>query len=255
MTNKQLARKKWRNKMTAVGLCNHCGKEATTKTKTCQKCLRKEEIKHQEKKKKFITTGICGFCGRNKLVSKTMCQTCLEKNKKQKRNREKRKIENNMCVKCNKSRTDEGKRLCPTCSKKARTRQRQWNKDFIKSGICRKCKKQHDTGNLYCKECKEKIYEVAKIRKKIYKDKVFNAYGGYKCNCCGETNIAFLTIDHINGGGNAHRREIKTDFYQWLIKNNFPEGFQVLCHNCQWGKHKFGVCPHQQLIDNLCWEL
>jgi hypothetical protein len=42
-----------------------------------------------------------------------------------------------------------------------------------------------------------------------------------------------LCIDHINGGGRAHRREIggHASFYLWLIKNNFPEGYQVLCWN------------------------
>lgn len=81
-------------------------------------------------------------------------------------------------------------------------------------------------------------------------------YGGSppKCICCGETEIGFLSIDHINGGGNKHRRQIDSKnhcsgrmFYHWLIKNNFPEGFQVLCMNCNWGKRmNNGVCPHKK---------
>ena len=84
------------------------------------------------------------------------------------------------------------------------------------------------------------------------RDKVFEAYGGYKCNCCGETERMFLSIDHVNNDGAEERKSGKysgsgTAFYTWLRKNNFPSGYQVLCMNCQIGKHKNGgVCPHQQ---------
>ncbi len=35
-------------------------------------------------------------------------------------------------------------------------------------------------------------------------------------------------------------------FYDWLMKNNFPQGFQTLCWNCNFAKHKFGECPCQK---------
>jgi hypothetical protein len=77
----------------------------------------------------------------------------------------------------------------------------------------------------------------------------FNAYGGAKCACCDETSIEFLTIDHINGHGNDHRRQIggsgyKT--YQWLKKNAYPSGFRVLCFNCNSARGAFGYCPHER---------
>src|SRR5262245_47553294 len=34
------------------------------------------------------------------------------------------------------------------------------------------------------------------------------AHYGTECACCGETHIEFLGIDHINGGGHKHRKEI-----------------------------------------------
>jgi hypothetical protein len=72
---------------------------------------------------------------------------------------------------------------------------------------------------------------------------------GGKCVCCGETEIVFLTVDHIEGGGNDHRRQLggsSQNLYRWLIKKGFPDGFQVLCFNCNQGKHvNGGVCPHQ----------
>lgn len=59
---------------------------------------------------------------------------------------------------------------------------------------------------------------------------VINHYGG-KCVFCGDTNINHLCIDHINNNGAKHRKEIGSDIISWLKKNNYPDGFQVLCHN------------------------
>jgi hypothetical protein len=61
-------------------------------------------------------------------------------------------------------------------------------------------------------------------------------YGGDPptCACCGEHCIPFLGIDHINGGGKAHRLTIGRAnngphiLYRWLKKNGYPEGFRVL---------------------------
>jgi len=84
------------------------------------------------------------------------------------------------------------------------------------------------------------------FRKSYYKKlkiTVLTHYGGGKLSCvqCGESRIECLSIDHINGHGNEHRREIlKTRYcsgtYNWLRKNCFPEGFQTLCMNCQFVK-------------------
>ena len=80
------------------------------------------------------------------------------------------------------------------------------------------------------------------------KDQVYAAYGGYVCNCCGETEPTFLSIDHVNNNGAAQRKSGYRGgrFYYWLAREGFPAGFQVLCMNCQWGKrNNRGVCPHQ----------
>lgn len=82
------------------------------------------------------------------------------------------------------------------------------------------------------------------------KEEVINHYGG-KCNCCGETEHAFLQIDHINGNGNAHRREIQAKYHGrvpmalWVKRNGFPEEYQILCANCNNAKAIYGICPHQ----------
>jgi hypothetical protein len=56
----------------------------------------------------------------------------------------------------------------------------------------------------------------------------------------------FLTMDHINGGGNQHRKKIKESIYRWLYHNNFPSGFRVLCANCNMSYGLFGYCPHKK---------
>jgi hypothetical protein len=34
-----------------------------------------------------------------------------------------------------------------------------------------------------------------------------------------------------------------------LRRNNYPEGFQILCMNCQFGKRmNNGVCPHTSKV-------
>lgn len=62
-------------------------------------------------------------------------------------------------------------------------------------------------------------------------------YGINGCACvkCGESRLACLSIDHINGGGTQQGLGGAT-LYFWLIKNNYPEGYQTLCMNCQFVK-------------------
>lgn len=79
---------------------------------------------------------------------------------------------------------------------------------------------------------------------------------GRECACCGEDIYEFLVIDHINGGGNKHRKEVlgagnTGSIYHWLIKNIFPDGFQTLCHNCNMAKGSYGFCPHNKETDAI----
>lgn len=88
------------------------------------------------------------------------------------------------------------------------------------------------------------------------RQKALDAYGG-KCACCGEDRYEFLAIDHINNNGKEHRSEMakttasgKTcgdSIYRWLKRNQYPSGFQVLCHNCNMAKAFYGTCPHKKI--------
>jgi hypothetical protein len=86
---------------------------------------------------------------------------------------------------------------------------------------------------------------AAKARWQRIKHEVLTAYGG-KCACCGQTRAIFLCIDHINGKGHEHLRQIGTrgiGLYEWLKREGFPSGFQVLCHNCNHAKGTSDRCP------------
>ena len=76
------------------------------------------------------------------------------------------------------------------------------------------------------------------------------AYGGLspQCACCGVKEWEFLCIDHIDGNGSEHRKQIMKDhgqlIYRWLKVNGYPAGFRVLCHNCNLSLGLYGYCPH-----------
>lgn len=72
-------------------------------------------------------------------------------------------------------------------------------------------------------------------------------YGG-SCACCGEDRYEFLAIDHINGGGNRHRKEVGAGdaFYKWLRAQGLPDGYRVLCHNCNLALGFYKRCPHDE---------
>ncbi len=79
-----------------------------------------------------------------------------------------------------------------------------------------------------------------------------NHYGGPICNCCFESNVFFLTLDHINNDGAEHRRTIGKSgkhLAYWLRAHNWPTGFQVMCFNCNCGRARNNlICPHKVLL-------
>ena len=78
------------------------------------------------------------------------------------------------------------------------------------------------------------------------------------CRCCGENeHIAFLDLDHVDGrkAMESNIELVKKGYsskmgsqklFHWIINNDFPDGFQVLCKNCNGAKSLLGKCPHQK---------
>lgn len=88
-------------------------------------------------------------------------------------------------------------------------------------------------------------------KRRTLKIEVLGKYGELICKCCLKTEIESLTLDHINGGGAAHRKTMGykgVGMYSWLKKNSYPPGFQILCMECNWMKGKYGQCPHELML-------
>jgi Zn ribbon nucleic-acid-binding protein len=114
------------------------------------------------------------------------------------------------------------------------------------------CKKRYINNKL-------SILCRTKKHSRVVKQKVLKHYGKGVVACvkCGYNDTRALSIDHINGNGIEHLKSIGMfsntrsgggyQFYLWLIRNNFPEGYQTLCMNCQWVKretnNELGVRP------------
>lgn len=98
---------------------------------------------------------------------------------------------------------------------------------------------------------KHKVWEKRHNNRVRYEVLYHYSNGIMECRCCHENCYDFLTIDHVNNDGAEHRRKINGSLYRWLIKNNFPEGYQVLCYNCNCAKGNYGKCPHEYMRSDI----
>lgn len=78
----------------------------------------------------------------------------------------------------------------------------------------------------------------------ILKKTALKKYGGEKpkCVCCGFDDWRFLEIDHIDSSTRLKKGRGRFNLAWWLERNNYPEGFQVLCSFCNKSKK-----------DNIVW--
>lgn len=144
-----------------------------------------------------------------------------------------------LCGGCGKE-TRPGKAHCLTCYES----QKRWVRNMPSDSKT----KAIQTDKAWRDNNRNKIKEIGIRGRNKIKTQVIAAYGGI-CACCKESSLPFLSIDHIEGGGRKHRKEVGitsgSGFYRWLRDNNYPKGFQVLCYNCNCAKRTEKVCPHQ----------
>jgi transcription elongation factor Elf1 len=110
-------------------------------------------------------------------------------------------------------------------------------------------KKINGNHTYICRVCnRSKIKKYYDHKKNL----VFSHYGA-DCRCCGETEVSFLSIDHVNNDGHLEKwpsghRIAGRQLYQRIVRDNYPDKYQVLCMNCNHGKRmNNGVCPHEMV--------
>jgi len=158
------------------------------------------------------------------------------------------------CQLCGHKRDNPKLKTCHTCRQKQRLYDKQRasirGSEYQRArnrGLCTKCYRNPSPDGIICSSCKPRVYSIAKQHRLRLRQEVIAHYGG-RCACCGESNLHFLQIDHIDNDGARHRRADPSaiKIYSWLKVHNFPSGFQVLCANCNSSKGHYGFCPHQQ---------
>jgi hypothetical protein len=136
---------------------------------------------------------------------------------------------------------------------------------------CTRCREDKEHGpnrhradglQVYCRECvrdynanrratTSKEREWHRARRQRLRAEMLQAYGG-KCACCGEDEPVFLALDHVDGLSDEDRvdgprRRLSTDkIIARLKKQDWPDGYQLLCHNCNAAKAILGECPHRR---------
>lgn len=213
------------------------------KSKMCMSCLNKSKVKNSDsrfmrakKANPLYEKKICPVCNSNHMSKNSkMCLECLRKEQRIGR------IGIQRCTDCGCELTDQN---WPNHRKK------WWHR------VCDTCfanRKSGQDSTVQNRKATERTFQI--------KRETMDAYGG-KCACCGEPEIAFLTIDHklengkthvfVSKNGKTHRLNGSL-LYKWLKDNGYPQDdFQCLCMNCNFAKSKNpGGCPHQLTENQL----
>lgn len=138
--------------------------------------------------------------------------------------------------------------ICIPCDKK-------WHQEhYLEVTTPEKRKMLNERARQWRRDHPETTKAKAKHWHAVYRERdrkiVYSVYGG-KCVCCGEIEAMFLTVDHVNSDGHIERKKglytNGSQFYRWIIQNNFPKDYQLLCFNCNLGRARNnGTCPHQE---------
>lgn len=177
-----------------------------------------EVSKSRAYKIEWARHGRCSNCGAIPLEGKKRCQRCLDNAREQTRSRRKTL----KGVYKTQYHARKGAGTCPHCGENP-------SRD----------------GGVTCSVCYREEWGY-RIRVKA---RVISKYGG-SCVCCGELNVMFLSLDHIDGGGTKERSltgKKGGGLYKKLDKLPVDSRYQVLCYNCNFGKGDRNQCPHMYM--------
>ena len=147
--------------------------------------------------------------------------------------------------------------VCRLCKKNSNELHRVNNPGKHKQYRQRWHQKNRDRMLMAQKKYREdhpELLERARKKTLELKTTVYNHYSNSNPHCmcpgCCVDNVRVLCLDHINGGGTKHRKEVSrsnASYWRWFIKNNFPDGYRILCHNCNHSYAVYGECLHDQV--------
>jgi len=194
----------------------------------CKKCCKKYNLENKERLKKNRE--------KNKLkISESSKQYYIKNKQRIAEHRNKPEIKERKKIY-----SKEYRKKHPNRGKEYRKKHPNYSKKYMKKWV----EKHPNYGTEYAKRRGKKyIKECNKKQAKKLRMDILNHYSNEKiiCALCSCDIVEVLTIDHINGGGNKHRKKENmiggSMLYRWLRKNNYPDGFRVLCRNCNWLEH------------------
>ena len=230
-----------------VDACIQCGEDSGGKSR-CHRCATraKESRKRTQDRKK--AAGICqnSGCNNSAMPDKTVCTACSQKASKSSLDRYYRNKEAGVCRYCGKD--SGGRARCDDCASDFAEYAQDWYRERKAAGLCANCptKLPKDSVTVLCKTCRRQKCKTSKKRWDQLRQQAIEAYGGPVCVGCGEDSEDILELDHTDGGGNKHRREIgQGNTYLWLKQQGYPAGYRVLCPTCNKKAHKKVPLPNE----------
>lgn len=155
------------------------------------------------------------------------------------------------CEICDKPLTGRQKRCCSKECKtiwfgKSRKKENpvwtpEYEKEYQKQYRKNTTEKRRAYNRAWREQNRDKCIEDKRIERQRLKTEVLSRYsnGEIICKNCGFKDERALQLDHIFNNGAEERREIfgdrtcaGTTFYRWIRQQNYPDGYQVLCANC-----------------------
>lgn len=227
------------------GLCFRCRQpKGESKNKLlCDGCSTVRKSDRKTLRKRRAKLGLCD-CGKPAKQGFKECEKCQETGRKEAEQQRNKHLNAGTCITCG-AVTEDNKKSCKKCSNRATKSIMERYEGNKKLGLCPMCGgKLKNNEKFRCGSCQEQHRKNNKNQRDRLRKEIINHYGN-KCECCGETKIESLHLDHINNDGAKHRKITGRHIYEWTKRNNFPSYLRILCANCNLCISKFKVCAHQ----------
>jgi len=235
----------------AADHCGRCNEPNTNGRSLCDTCREGERHRAAAKRKRNAAAGTCLNCGKPVGTrSNTKCDRCLDVGFASQGRARKRRKAAGICQSCGQKPPMPDKTVCAACSVRMTDVRMEHYRRHKAAGLCAICGAKPAEGYSRCQKCRN----IDAAVKACYRRAALDAYGGPTCVGCGCVDEEILEIDHIDGGGNEHRREIGrgnlgngsgSNFYRWLKKHDYPAGLRILCPTCNKKAYKGIALPSE----------